>query len=263
MTQSPSVIAPLLDYMDHATYTIAVTGSTVLSGYPVANIFDPRPSLQWHAGVTPGASWIRTQLDQARAATVWGMTYHNVGTIGATLILSGSADGSSWTTLDSLTPSHDRTFLRTIIGNYKYYRLEIGQGSAVAQVGRFMVGTKMTFEYNVDDPFDPYRRIPKRDMSMSQEGQALGQVVKYQKMDIKPKFVFISRTFLSTFRQWWNDHEGEPFFWQHDPGDYPEDVYYMHMDPKWKVDMPEDIGPQLRKVALRMFGVYEDHGEGD
>jgi hypothetical protein len=235
MSQTPPIIAPVIDYMSDATFTVAVTGSTVALDSAVANAVNPRSYLRWHAGLTPTFAEIKSELDQARAATCWGLTGHNIGTAGATLALLGSNDDITYSVIDSYTPSNDNTFLRAITAT-----------------------NKLTFDYWMDDPFDPYRRRPQRDFAESEDGHALGQVITYQRLELKPKFIFVDETFSDNFRDWFNTKGGEPFFWQWNPGGKPTEVYYMMVDPKWRWDLPIQWGPLLREFTLQMIGIYEE-----
>lgn len=120
------------------------------AGYPFANALTGRTSEQ--AGFTSGATRA-VDFDNGSAIAVAALclAYHNLGTVGATLTLSGSSDDASYSTLISQAFSDDNVaFLTFAEASYRYLRLEVSGHSGTAYIGDFFVGPTLGLPYGPD-----------------------------------------------------------------------------------------------------------------
>lgn len=125
------------------------SASLATSGNEAWKAFDNDSGTSWESDAGFPA-WLQYQFPSAKTATSYAITADVTPTLDPTdWTLEGSNDGSTWTTLDtvsgeSFTSGQRKTFTPTTTGSYSYYRLNISAGTdtAIVRIARFeLIGT--------------------------------------------------------------------------------------------------------------------------
>ena len=237
--------------------TITATGVTDDSRL---YIIDGRP-YTWLQVPSAGTKHIVVDCGSVKQANALGVIGHNFASAAASISLSGSNDGSSWTTyVGPVVPTSDKALLRTFTqASARYWRLTINSPTVAPMVAVVMVGSRIDFPYPPDAGFVPFSETVEVDSNDSKTGNPLGVVVRFFPVAIKPNFSNIDREWIETIYRPFRENYSrfrKYFFWSWDLETYPDQVFYV-----------QDIGtyaPDVstlafyNKLALDFKGVMEN-----
>lgn len=117
------------------------------AGYPFSNALTGRTSEQ--VGFSSGASRV-VDFDNGSAVAVSALcvAHHNLGSVGATLTLSGSADDATYTPLVTQSFTNDNvSFLTFTEASYRYLRLTVSGHGGAAYIGDVFAGPVLTLPF--------------------------------------------------------------------------------------------------------------------
>lgn len=233
------------------------------TGYSPIHIRDLRPFTSWKAAAS-GTNYLTVDCGADATADSLGIFKHNLGTVGATVSVESSANGTDWTErLEGFEPSDDNAILVTFdSATARYWRIKIVTADAAPQIAIAILGERIDFPTPPDGPFVPAEEGVEADVDESKEGNYLGVTWRFSTVRVKPQWTneILSRSFIdSTMRPWWRSHGRYlfPFFWAWDLTTYPTDVKFLRMTSGYV------FKPALRTLArtdsfdLDMEGVVE------
>lgn len=205
--------------------------SSTAAGFSALNIADQRPYTWWKANAA-GTSTIKVDCGTAKAADTLAVCGHNLATLGATIAVDSSTDGTSWTNrLAAFTPTSDYAFLRTFASvSARHWRISVVAPAGVAQLAVVFIGAHLDFPASPDAPYIPFEQSVEEESPLSESGYPLATVVKFKPIKTKPVFTNLTRTWVfDTFRPVWESYlsERKAFFWAWDIATYPNDFIYL------------------------------------
>jgi len=135
--------------MGYILYDNVLRGSTVTSddSTGIASALDGRTSSS--ALWTDTGATRTTVIDCATAQSVdaLGIGRNNLGTQNATVVIAGSSNNSSYTTLFTITPADDSVVMESISSvSYRYYRIQITAQDADVYITDIALGVRLDLE---------------------------------------------------------------------------------------------------------------------
>lgn len=237
------------------------TATSTAVGYDVLNLRDLRPYTWWKATST-ATQYITTPLAGAKTANCLAIYGHNLGTIGATVSVECSSDNFQTdvtVALAGFVPMNDKAILKTFTQLSKQdWRLKITGASAAAQMAILCIGDKLQFERFVTGNFDPNEEEIKGRSLKDDDGQLLGADIDHIKVAVSVSWKYLTPSWVkNSFRPAWDSHirRLKPFFFAWDPGDHPDEVYFVRVPDGHRLRMPYD--PVRRSLTLDLHGVGE------
>ena len=257
-----------------------LTATSTAPGYDVDNIMDYRSYTKWKATGTgvQYLTWAMGASSPVRSQTGWyiklqnnallrqlsggvdtadavGIFNHNLGTIGATVLVQYYG-GGAWNTLDTLTPSDDdpilSTFTSSISGDW---RIKISGMSAAPEIGIIHLGVHLLFPWPPEAPVVPEEEGIKANTEYSGAGNLLGTVLAYNPVTINQRWTNLTRTwYSSSFLQFWDNH-GKlifPFFYAWDLTNRPDDIFYVSIDPGMVRRESLELLSYTKELSLQM-----------
>lgn len=220
---------PLIGYNNLVTPTNIVASSADASGFfPITNAANPATYTKWKASSTAAQT---LTISPGSSTSYVGIARHNLGTIGATIKVEGTLDGSTYTTLISQRLVTDNTplLMYFTLANYVALRITIGSGSAVAQIAVVYAGVILTLQRRIYVGHTPITMGRNRVMMspMSESGEFLGRI---QVSEGRMSSVSMKNLTPDWYRQFFDPFVsavGEtPFFFAWRPETYPLEVGY-------------------------------------
>ena len=193
----------------------------------------------------------------------FAVTGHNLATQNATVSLTASVDGTTWTDIvAAFEPDNDRTFGQTVTsGSYRYYRFNMTAFDAPPSIGVVFLGPYCQFPARVEGNLDPDHRAFTRESNRSASvgaflGSAITGIDRKISLAIGPMSLawaaanlpglFDLLTLYPAFVAWNLD-------------DYPEAVYYLEIDQN---ELTAPMGPNSRRCTLNFRGPWEAETDG-
>lgn len=268
--------------------TLAVTSTDADAKYDKDNLIDFRSYTKWKASSSAtqhisvnvvDAGFVKTAsggfielasgslLESANqggmAPNAIGILNHNLYTIGATVKIQHSDDGSSWVDIYSLQVVSDKAILKLFNENSvsaAYWRIEISGATAAPEIAVLMMGVKLEFPYPPSSPVIPKTETIKLSSEYSEGGHLLGSIISNYPISINHKWTKFLRSWAdSEFVPFWNSHGKKlfPFFYGWDLNTKPDDVFYVAVDPGSNYQIPLSMLNYGDELILRMKGVSE------
>lgn len=240
-------------FADGAITATGVTDDTRLY------IIDGRP-YTWLVFPSSGTKYITVDCGTAKSADALGIIGHNFATSSATVSVESSADNNTWTQrLAGFTWASNRALLKTFTtASARYWRIKIVTASVAPAVAVVMLGSRITFPCSPDSSFTPFSESVEVDSNDSKNGQALGSVVRFFPVAIKPTFSNLTRTWVEgtyrPFRENWSRYR-KYFFWAWDVDTYPTQVFYVQDVGQYAPAV--SVLDYYDKLALDFKGVIE------
>jgi hypothetical protein len=212
--------------------TGTILASTEADGFDAANAGTYRTDSFWRPTAMP-ATW-RIDAGTATAATYCGIAAHNLGAVGATVAVERSADGSTWTVVDTLTPTDDDAIMFLFASaSDRYWRLNI-TGSNVPTIGVISFGPVLAMPqpatYAPSTHFDDSRSIGYL-VNETEGGQWAGRSITRQSLRISARLAHMGETFVAAdLRPFIRHSDRDPFFIAIRPASYPREVAYAWAD---------------------------------
>ena len=215
---------------DNMFTTGTVSASTAVSGYPGSNVGTETTYDYWQPTVIP--SNVSTDMGVATSADSCAIIAHTLGSSGATAVLQHSPDNSTWTTVQSVTPTDDSPILILFTSiSKRYWRVRISAATTTPVIGNIVLGQKFVFPGGVMPPYTPIWQAQTVDLLVAKSlgGQFLGNRVLRQGAETSINLVSFTRTFaevdLQPFKSWYNG--GHAFVWASGPSVFTKDVGYV------------------------------------
>jgi hypothetical protein len=240
----------------HQTFTRTGTASasTSATDFPADAPLNELTYEFWRPTALP-ANWT---LDAGASVGVnyIGIAAHTLGSMGCTVAIQSSPDNSTWTTIDSVTPTDDSPIMFLFASvTARYFRLSITNGS-IPSVGVVFVGTVLEMLrpcYAGLTPISLSRDSVIRP-NRSEGGQWLGRSVIRSGSSMSASYNNLDNNWVrTTFKDFIDDAVLYPFFFAWRPDNYPEDVGYVWVSTDIK---PSNTGVRdLMQVSLSMSGL--------
>jgi hypothetical protein len=240
----------------HQSYTRTgtVTASSEAVDFPADAPLNELTYEFWRPTALP-ATWT---LDAGSSVAVnyFGIAAHTLGTSSNTVTIQSSPDNTTWTTIDSITPTDNSPIMFLFASvTAEYYRIEI-TGGAIPSVGVVYVGTVLEMLrpcYAGLTPISLSRDTVIRP-NRSEGGQWLGRSVIRSGSSMSVNYTNLDNAWVrSAFRDFIDDAVTYPFFFAWRPDNYPEDVGYVWVGEDIK---PSNSGTRdLMNVSIQMSGL--------
>lgn len=191
---------PLILY-DNALTRGTLSSSTLDSGYDVQSIKDQRPYTHVKFDAA-GTNYIRINCDTAEDVDCLGVCGHNLFTVGATLQLQGSNDGSNWNpvTGGSITPTDDNAFmLKFTKVTAAYFKIVITNTLGLPYLGVCFIGEALQMEWPPDGPRSPIDESINADVAESKAGNMLGASVYFNPKEMNHIYGNLTRSWVQTY----------------------------------------------------------------
>jgi len=209
----------------------SAAASSAATGFPVTNLQNDLTFLYWVAADT-SAQTLTFTLSAAAELSYVGIARHNLGTVGATYELEGSANGVDWTSVAGpQAPTDDGIIVHEFDPvSYQYWRLSLGAASEAIEIAVVYLGQILTLERRIYVGHTPLPFGLKSVVSTnrSESGQYLGRVIRRQfyetSIDLENMEPDTMRTEIQPFIDSIADRA---FFWAWRPAAYPAEVGFV------------------------------------
>lgn len=224
-----SVNNPVIGYQNLVTPANLSASSADASGfYPITNAANPATYTKWKAGSSAAQTITIIPGDETEFV---GIARHNLGSQQISLLVEGSFDGVTFTTLvdEQLFPNDSPVLARFTRQNYQVLRLTLGAGLAPAQIAVIYAGPLLTLQRRIYVGHTPITMGRKRTITsgMSESAQFLGRILVSEG---RASAVSAKNMTPDWYREYFDpfiDAAGEiPFFFAWRPEDYPLEVGY-------------------------------------
>ncbi len=233
-----------------------LASSETTSG-PAENAADGLTWDYWESEGDTSGDTLRAQLSVAEPADYLGIAGHNLGSVGATLTLQGSANGISWTTVAGpFSPASDKPALwRFPSATWQYWRVLVMGGPVrigVVNVGALLVLPEGVF---VGHKPESLNRRPKLSNNESEDGQFLGRSVIRRGAEGIIKQDRVTQAWVRSVWDPFARHaETKPFFWAWRYDTFPDEVMYGWTDEGAEVEQGSN---GYMAVSLNVRGQVE------
>jgi len=159
---------------DNFVPSATVTATSAAAAWPADSIQRENTFERWQP--TSGTASITIDNGTAKPADYVGIASHTLGSTGSTVTVEKSADNSTWTTIETVSPS-ENSALMIIFAKVtdRYFRVSVA-GSTAPQIGVIYLGVALAMQraiYSGHTPITLGRRTVKRP-TKSEDGQFLG-----------------------------------------------------------------------------------------
>lgn len=237
---------PLILYQNiFETGTVTVSSET--SDGDGANALEDTTFDFWTAG--DASASISVDYGSAVECDCFAIAAHTLGTVGATVSVSSSDDGVTYSSaLAEVTPTDDETIIAVFFPvTARYWRISITDGPS--SIGVLKLGRHLLIDGGVINGHVSIAHAKKIELlnSTSIGGQYLGNRIKRIGANTTIDFGFLDSDFVDTTMREFEDHynSGRTFFFAANPAFMPDNIGYC-----WR---PEGAG-ELRPS-------YEEGGE--
>jgi len=237
-----------------------VATTTATGDYLAAYIYNMLETNMWKAANTTAPMYLTYDAGSGNTKTAdyLAIIGHNLNTIGATITLQYSTNGSTWSdAFTGVAPSSDNVYLKewTDPGAKRYWRLRIaGTLSAAPYLTLCIWGSKTELDY-ATAAFDPYEQEVKAAVGMSQGGYVTGVHAQYAERSLDLKFEDADSTLYNKVKTWWDTSGLKNFFVAWETANNPNDVYLMR--PEAKFSNPLINGGLYRDITVGLKGRKE------
>lgn len=206
-----------------------VAASTEAAGFAAVNADSFRTDSFWQPTTLP-ATW-SIDAGSAVAASYAGIAAHDLGSVGATVILEHSPDDSTWTEVESVTPTEDSPILFLFEEvSRRYWRVRI-TGTDEPTVGVIAFGPVLMMPrlatYAPDTPLHRAVQTSYR-INQTDGGQFVGRSVTRRSVAAQIAIEYLSDQFVEDVLPPFIAHaETAPFFLAPRPGSDPRNVGYV------------------------------------
>lgn len=223
---APSPKKPMVLY-DSVFARGTLTASSEAVGGDVANALDEQTSDYWTA--TTDSSNMTVELPVAERVDCLAIAAHNMATEGATVAVQRSENGTSWTTVSTVTPTTDDVVLvlfKPVVA--LWWRIVVTGGAC--NLGIVRLGSRLVFPSGINTGYTPInlaRRIEVQG-GITVGGQFSGQRIIRRGANTTVSVAPMDRSFVDNDMAAFHLHydEARSFFWAGGPSIMPNDVAY-------------------------------------
>ena len=205
-----------------------------------------------------------TQTPHVQTIDYMAMANHNFLTAGLKVTLEKSTDNfTTPVTVQAVTPTEDGTLFKSFTSTSSaYLRLKIeatGTYYQRAEIGIANVGEMLEMPEYISSPYDPLKEKTLVKSATAFTGIKLGVDVRSTSRNLKVVTKWLSRSFL-TGADWqafmdWAVRNRKPFFFAHNEGLYPSEVYYVNVSDSYEFSAPMRARSLVEQVDLTLEGV--------
>lgn len=227
-------------------------GTAVLAGGDRANAFTGTTYDKWRPDVTGTDAVLSVDLGSAVAIGFASMAAHNVATLGGTVEVERSSDGTTWVDggAGEITPTDNSPMAWRMAGYAaRYWRFRVTgltDGDALS-VGVAFIGNETVMPVRFYQGFAPVLTPTEVDhqANVSVGNELLGASVIGRGSTVSASFEHVPAEFVRgadwlAFQRAFNDGEGFFFGWR--PDKYPQDLHYCWRD--GGTIRPDNSGPR-------------------
>lgn len=262
ISNTPSDIDELPTILyDNLMATGILSASSSATDYPVANVVSEATTEYWKP-VSIVTSWVMVDFSSTTVTNCAAIVGHNLGMVGAIVILQGSDDGTTFTNIKSVEPEDDSTimFVFKDIG-YRYYRFYFTSASDSPFISVLMLGNRFTFPYGIKAPYTPTWACKTYQLltATTVGGQFLGNRVQYTGGETKINLVPVETDFAANNLEDFRDHynKGLAFVWAASPIHFPKDVAYVWRKENSTMSPTFDDNGNYMSIGMEVY-VYGD-----
>lgn len=236
------------------TLTGTATASTATTTFPADAPLNSLTYEYWRPTSMP-ATWT-LDAGSSKMANYLGIASHSLGSSGSTVTIASSPDNSTWTDIDSLTPSDDSPIMFLFANRTaRYWRLSIS-GSTIPSVGVVYVGPVLEMMRPCFAGLSPINlsRVTTIRPNKSEGGQWLGRSIIRNGSSMTVTYNNLGgqwyRTYFDPFVE---NARSYPFFYAWRPLDYPDGIGYVWTE---KDIVPKNSATRdLMSVSFAMSGL--------
>jgi hypothetical protein len=212
--------------IDNIARTGTVSASSEAAGFPAIAAANPLTYEFWKPTAFP--AWWRVDAGAAATVDYVGIAAHNLGSSRITVEVQSSTNNSTWTTVDSHSPTSDAPIMFLFAPvSARYWRITV-TGEAV--IGAVYIGKVLEMQraaYAGINPIDLSRRTVIRP-NRSEGGQWLGRSVIREGSFTSVGFRHLTNAwYRANFDQFVEEARSYPFFFAWRPEGYPDSVGYV------------------------------------
>ena len=238
-----------------------LTATSTASGYDVKNIYNMLEVDMWLAADATSPCYITYDAGTGNtgSADYLAILGHNLGTIGATVVLQYSNDGFTADINDAFAPeavTADTVYLRefTNPGPKRYWRLKISGAAAPPNLTVCIWGGKTELDYATAS-FDPHGQEVKASVNLSQGGYLTGVHKKYTERQMTLTFHDADSDLYGKVKTWWETSGLKNFFVAWERANSPGDAFLMRPDVKFSNPLKQ--GGLYRDITINLAGRKE------
>ena len=226
-------------------------GTAVLTGGDRANAVSGSTYDKWRPDVTTTEAVLSFDLGAAAAVTFAAVAGHNAYAMGATVAIEKSADGTTWSAVDAITPGDEKpiAFRFTAGTSVRYWRLRFTGLTAgdLLSVAVAFLGNELIIPRRLYQGFAPVLTATEVQLqsNVSVGGHLLSSSVISRGSTLSADVSNVPATFIRS-ADWLSFQtafgEGKGFFFAWRPMKYTGDLHYCARD--GGVIRPENTGPR-------------------
>ena len=238
--------------------TASLSASGTYSGYDVQSVLDQRTSSFWRAAAAGSANYIQGAWGGAQAIDAVGICGHNLFSVGATIYVEHSTNGSDWTQATTLIPTTNDTIILAFTSATKqYWRLKISNSSGLPQIAVLYFGVAVQFEYPPNTPIALIDEGINSESSLSETGIHLGTVTRFNDKILDRTFSDFTKTtfYTSTFKPFWDTY-GKAlnwFFYADDAVNAPSECYFCRFKDGFRLRPEQNNKNYISSLTLNMI----------
>ena len=236
-------------YVGYANFleTLAptITAESEEAGFAKENAATWASYEKWQS-VTVGTSWWRASFASPVQVDCFGVYKHNFGDASVTLTCQYSTNGgSSWNTLEAVTPGDNETIFHVEIGGAvtaQDWRFQTSGATAAALVGVFFLG-KATLLLDLETGFTPPKLWPVDEFlnQQSEGGEFLGRSLLRRGSKSRLELTRALQPWLETnWEPFIEAAKAHPWFFGWDLQSHPDETYFCYTDKRFR---PGSLGP--------------------
>jgi hypothetical protein len=214
--------------MNTITRDGTITASSAAAGFPASGAQNPMTYEYWRPTSMP-ATWA-VDAGSAVSCNYFGIAAHTFGSSSTTVSIQYSTDNSSWTTIDSNSPTTDGPlmFLFTPV-TARYWRISLS-GALIPSVGVVYIGTTLDMQRACYAGLSPinFSRDTVIRPNRSENGLWLGRSIIREGSSMNVSYRHLDYDWYKTyFDPFVEQARKYPFFFAWRPQGYPESVGYV------------------------------------
>lgn len=217
------LVSPLVD---------TITPTSERTGFSAANAYDWYTTSYWSPTSASGNHRLTVEFTEAVSADYFAIYRHNLGTVGGTVVLEHSNDGSAWTTAFTATAADDNQLLLKTFNAVSalFWRVTFALSSATPFfVGVIMFGAKLPLYRGMVGGFVVPRHGRKNQITnqKTEGGQFVGRAITSQGAASTITFKTIPQDWVRDYWEAFVEHaELLPFVFSWNHTFRPEDACY-------------------------------------
>lgn len=212
-----------------------LSATDTASGHSVYNVADWRPYTRWKAANASGTKYISLTLGSAKKANCFIIMGHNLSGCEITLQYHNGTAWVNLTTITSPTNNDDIIYNFSSSSNGEtrtQFRIAIEYISEAPEIGILFIGEYLEMPYPPDAPYPRYESKVQMKSEISQSGNLLGRVYKYEMIKMNSTFSNLDRTWVNNnIYPYYNNHAkyGYPFFFAFDLNVFTKDIFLCNL----------------------------------